>query len=139
MAHLCHTARNAWHSACPTLENAAAALRPPALHVCVPVVDETFDDQPLPRRRKKVDQQALQSAFMRIPGMKVEAARDLLDLGLDEVYQLEGRSPDSLFSDLRRLRPETPADRVAFLRLAVYFAETDSPDPRRLHPAAWTG
>lgn len=76
---------------------------------------------------------------MRIPGMKVDAARDLLDLGLDEVYQLEGRSPESLFSDLKKLRPETPADRIAFLRLAVYFAETDAPDPRQLHPAAWTG
>ncbi|MGF1485037.1 MAG: helix-hairpin-helix domain-containing protein [Opitutales bacterium] len=101
-------------------------------------MDETFEADRPARRKKKVDSAALHSAFMRIPGMKVEAARDLLDLGLDEVYQLEGRSPESLFSDLQKLRPETPADRVTFLRLAVYFAETDQPDPQRLHPTAWS-
>jgi hypothetical protein len=103
-------------------------------------VDETFFQDPPPSRKKKVDRAALESAFMRIPGMKTEAARDLLDLGLHEVYQLEGRSPESLFDDLRRTKPQTPDDRIAYLRLAVYFAENAThADPRLLHPSAWRG
>ena len=49
----------------------------------------------MPKKKKKVDRAALASPFMRIPGMYVEAARDLLDLGFSEVYELQdvSRSP----------------------------------------------
>ena len=93
-------------------------------------------DKPQPRK-KEVDVAALSSAFMRIPRMRVEAARDLLDLGFTHPDQLAGRCPEGLFEKVRLLHPGTPADRVHYLRMAVYFAETPEPDPRRLHPAAW--
>jgi hypothetical protein len=87
--------------------------------------------------KKKTDYGALQSPFMRIPRLTVEVARDLLDLGLREVYELQGRAPEALFMELRRQKPGLPADRLAYLRLAVYFAETPEPEAAKLHPSAW--
>ena len=34
----------------------------------------------------------MQSAIMRIPRMDVRVARDLIDIGIREIYELEGRS-----------------------------------------------
>jgi hypothetical protein len=88
-------------------------------------------------KKKKADLAALQSPFMRIPRLPVEVARDLLDLGLREVFELQGRAPESLFQELRKLKPATPPDHLAFLRLAVYFAENPEPERDKLHPGAW--
>lgn len=89
-------------------------------------------------KKQETDFVALESPFMRVPRMKTIVARDLLDLGFRHLYELEGRSAESIFADLRRARPDTPADRLPYLRLAVYYAEngTES-DPSLLHPAAW--
>ncbi|MGA2053099.1 MAG: helix-hairpin-helix domain-containing protein [Opitutales bacterium] len=92
---------------------------------------------PPPAQKKKADTAALQSPFMRIPRLPVDVARDLLDLGLREIYELHGRSPEALLADLRKLKPATPPDRLAWFRLAVYFAETPAPERDKLHPAAW--
>lgn len=91
----------------------------------------------IPAKKSKVDRAALASAFMRIPGMRIEAARDLLDLGFSQVYELSGRSPEVLFEDLCRLRPDTGRDRLACLRLAVYYAENPQPEQHLLRPSAW--
>ena len=71
---------------------------------------------------------------MRIPRMNVATARDLLDLGFKEIYELEGRSPESLFVELQKRKELVPANRLQYLRLAVYFAEVTEPDPKKLHP-----
>jgi hypothetical protein len=92
---------------------------------------------PPPDKKKKTDIAALQSSFMHIPRLPVVVARDLLDLDLREVYELQGRSPEALFADLIRRKPSTPPDRLAWFRLAVYFAETPEPERAKLHPAAW--
>lgn len=76
------------------------------------------------QKKKETDYTALQSPFMQIPRMKVEVARDLLDAGIQQVYQLQGRSPEVLFEALRTLKKETPQDRLAYFRMAVHFAET---------------
>lgn len=70
--------------------------------------------------------------------MAIPAARGLLDVGLREVYELSGRSPETLWEDLRKAKPDAPRDLLPFFRLAVYFAEngTDA-DPKKLTPAAW--
>ena len=49
---------------------------------------EIFDSDH-PKKKKKVDQVALSSPFMRIPKMDVRVARDLIDAGIIEVYQLQ--------------------------------------------------
>jgi hypothetical protein len=89
------------------------------------------------KKKKKVDYEALNSALMRIPRMDVAAARDLLDLGIREIYELQGRAPEVLLEDARSKKPEIPQDRIRYFRMAVYYAESESPDATRLHPDAW--
>ena len=90
-------------------------------------------------KKKETDWAALQSPFMKIPQMRVEIARDLLDLGLREVYDLQGRCPEMLFESLKaKGKPNTDDLTRAYLRMAVYYAENGSEaDPRRLQPGAW--
>lgn len=90
-----------------------------------------------PKRKKKVDYEALQSELKRIPNMDIETVRDLLDSNFRHVEDLRGRSPEAIFEDIRKRKPLTPADRLYALRMAVYFAETDSPDPQLLQPWRW--
>ncbi|MGE9296940.1 MAG: helix-hairpin-helix domain-containing protein, partial [Puniceicoccales bacterium] len=85
----------------------------------------------IPREKKK-DYEALGSSFMRIPRMKIDVARHLLDLGLTQIYQLSGRSPESLLSEIKAQKKDVKDDVLAYLRMAVYFAENDPPDTRRL-------
>jgi hypothetical protein len=89
------------------------------------------------KKKKKIDQEALSSAIMRIPRMDIRVARDLIDIGINESYELQGRSAESLFEEIRKLRPETPEYRIAFLRMGIYFSENDPPDPKKLHPQEW--
>lgn len=81
--------------------------------------------------------EALQSPLKRIPGMDLPSVRDLLDIGVQEIDDLRGRSPEVLFEEVQLLREETPADRLHSFRMAVYFAETDEPDPHLLQPWKW--
>lgn len=84
------------------------------------------------------DYGALSSPFMRIPRMSVDMARALLDIGVHHIYELEGRSPESLLADLKRIRPEPHEHTLAYFRMAVYFAENQpNPDARQLHPSCW--
>ena len=89
------------------------------------------------KRKKKVDYEALQSPLMRIPRMNVEAARNLLDLGIRDIFELKGRAPEVLFEEASRKTSGIPADRIRFFRMAVYYAENEKPDPHRLHPDQW--
>jgi hypothetical protein len=90
-----------------------------------------------PKKKKKVDYEALNSALMRIPRMDVAAARDLIDLGIREIYDLQGRAPEVLMEDARSKNSEIPQDRIRYFRMAVYYAECDAPEAARLHPDAW--
>ncbi|HAY99189.1 MAG TPA: hypothetical protein DCY38_00140, partial [Opitutae bacterium] len=54
------------------------------------------------KKKKKVDYEALNSALMRIPRMNVEVARNLLDIGIREIYELQGRAPEILFEEVCR-------------------------------------
>ncbi|GHB89781.1 hypothetical protein [Cerasicoccus arenae] len=89
------------------------------------------------KREKKTDYAALSSSFMRIPQMKVDVARCLLDIGLTQVYQLEGRAPDSLLAEIKARKDNVREDVIAYLRMAVYFAENQPPDVRKLYPTEW--
>jgi len=92
---------------------------------------------PKPKKKKKVDRVALASPLMRIPRMDVRAVRDLLDIGVRELYQLEGRSAESLYEDVKAKKPESPDYRLPYFRMAIYFAENEDPRPDLLHPKAW--
>jgi hypothetical protein len=89
------------------------------------------------KKEKKVDYAALDSPLMRIPKIDTATVRDLLDLGFTYPHELAGRSPEVLFSDVKRLRETTPEVRLLYFRMAVYFAETPEPDNRKMNPWAW--
>lgn len=88
-------------------------------------------------KKKKVDYEALTSPLMQIPSMDVKSVRDLIDIGIREIYHLEGRAPETLFDEIRKQKPDAPQDRLPVLKMAVYFAETTDPDPKRLYPHVW--
>lgn len=89
------------------------------------------------KKEKKTDYVALQSAFMRIPRMRIEVARDLLDLGLSEIYHLQGRSPETLYAELIKRKPDAPRDRLHYFRMAVYYAENDQPEAHKMNTSYW--
>ena len=51
------------------------------------------------KKKKKVDYEALNSALMRIPRMDVVAARSLINIGIREIFELQGRAPEVLFEE----------------------------------------
>jgi len=89
------------------------------------------------KKKKKLDKEAMASSIMRIPRMDVRVARDLIDIKVKETYQLQGRAPESLFEEIKKLRPDTPGWRIPYIRMAVYYAENEEHDPTMLHPQAW--
>lgn len=98
------------------------------------MMDDFLPSRP---RRKKVDYEALQSPFARIPGLDLATVRDLLDSGYRQVDDLRGRSPEALLEEILDRREQTPRDRLYMLRLAVYYAEAEQPDPARLSAWYW--
>ena len=93
--------------------------------------------KPWKKRKKKVDREAMASSLMRIPRMDVQVARDLLDIQIKETYQLQGRAPETLFEEIKKLRPESEDWRLPYIRMAVYYAENEEHEPKMLHPQAW--
>ena len=90
------------------------------------------------KRKKKVDVEALQSPLKRIPGMDISTVRDLLDIGINDIDELRGRSPEALLEEIFNLREQTPGDRLHYLRMAVYYAENDTPDPQLMEAWKWS-
>jgi len=68
--------------------------------------------------------------------MRVEAARDLLDLGFREIYELQGRAPETILADLQKIRAAVPDDRLSFFRLATHFSENHGHTSALLTPEA---
>ena len=67
----------------------------------------------------------------------MDVRRDLIDIGIKEIYELQGRSAESLMEEIKDLRPDTPDYRLAYLQMGIYFAENDPPEPSKLHPSFW--
>ncbi|RCL30973.1 MAG: hypothetical protein DBX03_01465 [Puniceicoccaceae bacterium] len=90
------------------------------------------------RSKKKIDYQALQSPLMRIPKMDLRVTRALIDLGIKEIYDLQGRSPEILFEEATQKNPEINEYCIRYFRLAVYVAENNPDlDPQKVHPDCW--
>ncbi len=88
-------------------------------------------------KKKKVDYAALESPLMRIPKIDLATVRDLMDLGFTYPDELSGRSPEVLFQETLRQRPDTPEVRLFYFRMAVYFSETPEPEGEKMSPWAW--
>ena len=89
------------------------------------------------KKKKKVDYEALNSQLMRIPRMDVAAAKNLIDIGIRDIFQLEGRAPEILLEEARKHNPEIPDDRIRYFRMAVYFSEASELEMTRMHPDEW--
>jgi hypothetical protein len=100
-------------------------------------MQQPFEFSPNAKKKKKVDIVALQSPLMRIPRMDIQVVRDLLDQDINQPYQLVGRAPEALFEEARKKRPLIPTDHLRFFKMAVYYAETNSPDPEKMYPQHW--
>jgi hypothetical protein len=75
---------------------------------------------------------------MRIPRFPVDVARELLDSGYYRIDQLSGRSAESLIEEIRHKTKEKPAPHfLPALRMAIYFAETPTPDAKKLFLDQW--
>jgi hypothetical protein len=75
---------------------------------------------------------------MRIPRFPVDVARELLDSGYYRIDQLSGRSAESLIEEIRQKTKEKPAAHfLSALRMAIYFAETPTPDAKKLFLDQW--
>ena len=91
----------------------------------------------LQNEKKKVDIEALNSPFMRVPKFHVTIARYLLDLGYSDLFQLIGLSPESLWADIKKKYPTINKDVLYSIRMLIYFVENDAPDPTLLSPEKW--
>jgi len=89
------------------------------------------------KKKKKVDYDALNSALMQIPKIDIATVRDLLDLGFKFPHELVGRSPENLYEELRRTKPEVPEVRLFYFRMVVYAVESSDPEREKLTPWAW--
>jgi hypothetical protein len=88
--------------------------------------------------KKKVDYEALNSPFMRIPYMPIIVARALIDLDIHQIYELIGRSPETILTDILKTNPKFPQDHLPHLKLAIYYAEHfPNTNSKLLHPNAW--
>jgi len=88
-------------------------------------VEDSYYMPPFNKKKRKVDVAALQSEFKRcVPALDIAAARDLLDCGFRHMDELRGRSPETIFEEVKKLRPDLPKERLPHYRMAVYFAET---------------
>ena len=76
--------------------------------------------------------------FRRIPGVGKSIAQDFLDLGFRSVSQLKGQDPNQVYEKLCLLK-KCSVDRCMLyvFKCAVYFAETDHPDPDLLKWWNW--
>jgi hypothetical protein len=86
--------------------------------------------------RKRVSKGAA-AGLQRIPGVGPSIAADLRGLGVQDVSELRGRNPESLYSEL--CRQKGPVDRCVLyvFRCAVYFASEAKPDPEMLKWWNW--
>ena len=73
-----------------------------------------------------------------IPGVGPSLAQDLRDLGIERAAELRGQDPERLYTRLIAQRGVHQDRCVLYVfRCAVYFAETEQPDPERLKWWHW--
>ncbi len=73
-----------------------------------------------------------------IPGIGPSMAIDLVDIGITRLRGLVGRDPASMYETLRAMRGGYMDRCVLYVfRCAVYFAETERPEPYLLKWWHW--
>jgi len=72
-----------------------------------------------------------------IPGVGASTEQDLLNLGIRRVSDLRGRDPEELYLRLSSLQGYQDRCVLYVFRCAVYFAETERPDPELCKWWSW--
>ena len=73
-----------------------------------------------------------------IPGVGPSIARDLHDIGINTIADLKGKNPETLYEQSNRFAGVTQDRCLLYVfRCAVYFAETDNPEPEKLKWWNW--
>jgi len=103
-------------------------------------LQKAMDPKQFPKK-KKIDHEALQSSFMKIPQMKVDIARGLLDAGITESFELSGRAPEVIVESILSAQPKlaTIPDLKERIAVAIYYAESPNPEPSMLKISYWSG
>ncbi len=93
-----------------------------------------------PKKKKKIDYEALRSSHMKIPQMKVDIARGLLDIGIKESFELTGRAPEVILQEMLGKQPalQTIPDIKERVSLAIYFVENEEHEPHKLKLSYWS-
>lgn len=78
------------------------------------------------------------SDLQKIPGVGPNIAADLEAIGIHSVGDLRGKDPEALYArdSLQKGFTEDKCQLYVF-RCAVYFAETDNPEPEKLKWWYW--
>jgi len=75
-----------------------------------------------------------------IPGVGPSLAKDLRDLGYEEVADLLDEDPEAMYSRINEIRGQVQDPCVLYVfRCAVYFASVELRDPELLKWWAWKG
>jgi hypothetical protein len=78
------------------------------------------------------------SGLTRIPGVGPSIAADLRRLGIQDVAELRGRDPESLYDELCQATGQRVDRCVLYVfRCAVYYASTATPEPELLKWWNW--
>lgn len=80
----------------------------------------------------------MKTELRKIPGVGVETEKDLIKLGYTSVESLKGQDPEEMYArDCRLNGCKIDRCQLYVYRLAVYFAETENPDPEKLKWWKW--
>ena len=82
--------------------------------------------------------QSVVKELSRIPGVGPSIAADLFSLGVQEIAELRGANPDSLYADLcARVGQHVDRCVLYVFRCAVYYASESRHDPEKLKWWNW--
>lgn len=90
------------------------------------------------RRSTKSLQMDPKCDLQKIPGVGRSIAQDLRDIGVGSIADLKGKDPKKLYEKSNRFAGVVQDRCLLYVfRAAVYFAETDNPDPEKLKWRNW--
>ena len=80
----------------------------------------------------------LKCGLQKIPGVGKSIAQDLWNIGIRSITDLKGKNPEKLYEESNRFAGAVQDRCLLYIfREAVYFAETDNPNPEKLKWWNW--
>jgi hypothetical protein len=80
----------------------------------------------------------VRSELEKIPGVGPSIARDLENIGIHVITDLKSKNPEALYEQSNRFAGMKQDRCLLYVfRCAVYFAETDNPEPEKLKWWNW--